>query len=430
MKFRRANRFALLLAVAVAGCAFFSIPPSLAADKGKLKELIKIRIIDSATREPIDGAEVYVRMEGDGGLKRVGVTTNGMAEFAPLNDDRMIEYRVEAKGYRDRTTLVSADKNSLAEIAVDPKDFQLKGIVVGPAGQLVPLAKIAVLIGDHPAALEANARVRAGFVDPFHFTSATKISLGDGTFSTTAPSGPATIIAAHELGCGAMPVNGWTNGTAVQLRPWATVRGRMLINGKPAANRNVVAVFCNFFNSSARMYLRNFEATTDVEGKFVFDRLPAGVIDIAQKADIGGGRSAFSHWSSFVADATLPANDVVYDLVGADIRGTFVNAEPQAPLDWRGMKIVGGLRAKSAAPINEFAPMAGGAPARSPQIFALSIDGDGKFSADAIPPGDYELNVTCMELDRARAQFTGKLVVPPSAGLLDMGAVIVTNIMK
>jgi hypothetical protein len=309
--------------------------------------------------------------------------------------------------------------------AADPTDFQLKGVVVAPGGQLVPSAKIALTIGDHPAAMEANARVRAGFVDPFHFTSATVISSGDGSFSTAAPNGAATIIAVHELGCGSMPVNGWTNGTVLQLRPWATARGRMLINGRPAANRKVAAVWCNFFNSNARMYLRNFEATTDVEGKFAFDQLPAGVISIVQKADIGGGHNAYSHWASFVADATLPQTEVVYNLVGVDIRGTFVNAD--APVDWRGVNVVGGLVSKSAAAVNEFAPMAGGTPAQIPQIFALTIEGDGKFTADAIPPGDYELTVMCMEQNRPRAQFSGKLMVPPGAGLLDIGNVVVTN---
>jgi hypothetical protein len=283
-------------------------------------------------------------------------------------------------------------------------------------------------IGDRPVALEANARVRAGFVDPFHFTTATVIALGDGSFSTAAPATAATIVAVHEAGCGSTPVKGWTNGTVVQLRPWATLRGRMLINGKPAINRTVVAVMCSFFNTSVRMYLRSFEATTDAEGKFFFDRLPAGVIDVVQKADIGGGRSAYSHWASFVADATLPQNDVVYSLVGRDIRGSILKTD--GPIDWGGMNVIGALVSKSSGQISEFEPLAGGAAGRPTQIFALTINGDGEFFADAIPPGDYSLNVNCMDQNRVRAQFSGKLVVPRGAGLLEMGQVAVTNVVK
>lgn len=308
-----------------------------------------------------------------------------------------------------------------------PMDSKLKGVIVAPGGQLASGATIGFAHGDAPMILEANVRVRGALVDPWRFTSGIVLASGDGSFATVAPPAATAIVVVHELGCGSAPIIGWTNGTAIQLRPWVSLRGRMIINGKPAANRLIAAVLCRFLNGNARFYLRNFDATTDAEGRFVFERLPPGVIDVVQKVELAGGGQAFSHWSSFVADASLPATDVVYDSEGRDLSGTLIDNKGQ-PVDWRGLIIDGRLLpTKSSPALDEFAPLAGGAPGRPPQYFVVSIKADGKFSAEAIPPGEYNLQVNCMKQGRWIQQAPVKITAPPGEGALSLGRIAISN---
>ena len=414
------NAFALIVC---ALCLF--VKTGVAAQAAK--EQIRVRVIDSVTRAGINGAQVSVRLEGDGGLKKVGVTTNGIVEFAQVNDDRMVEFVVEANGYRDRTTLVAVGKATISEINLFPTEFKLKGVVVAPAGQLASGAKIAFAHGDTPMILEANARFRGGLVDPWHFSSATVLANSDGSFEVTAPPRASAIMVVHEFGCGSASTIGWTNGTMIQLRPWASLRGRMLINGKPAANRSIAAVLCSVFNTNTRFYLRNFDTTTDAEGRFVFDRLPAGVVDVVEKMQMADGGQAFSHWSSFVADASLPAAEVVYSLVGRDVTGTLTDEGGQ-PVDWRGLTVYARLTpTQSNQTISEFVPLAGGAAGRPTEYFVAVVDGDGKFSAEAIPPGGYVLHVTCSDRGRSIQQTVAKISVPQGEWPFKIGRVALSN---
>lgn len=426
MKVSRVNGLGIPLFLALAGVALCWCVGTLVAAEGP-KAAIKIRVVDSVTRSEVNGAEVSVRLEGDAGLKKVGVTTNGIVEFAPVNDDRMIEFCVEANGYRDRTTLVTVEKQRIAEISLLPTEFKLKGVVVAPAGQLASGAKIGFAHGNDPMVLEANVHVRGGLVDPWHFSGATVLANSDGSFEATPPQRTSAIMVVHEFGCGSASTIGWTNGTTIQLRPWVSLRGRMVINGKPAANRLIAAVLCSVFNTNTRFYLRNFDATTDAEGKFVFDRLPAGVIDVVQKVQMADGGQAFSHWSSFVADASLPATEVVYNLVGRDISGVLTDGEGH-PVDWHGLNIFAMLTpTQSNHAIDEFVPMAGGAPGRPAQYFVPVIDGDGKFSAEAIPPGEYALLVNCADRGRPIQQMSAKISVPQGDGAFRVGKISATN---
>lgn len=426
MKLHRANRSGILLNAALA--ALICCRPmagAVAAEIGNPRARIDVRVVDSVTRAPVNAAEVYLRGTGDEGLRLIGVTTNGLVNFAPLNDDRMIEFRVEANGYRPRTSLVTVDKSRIAEIQLEGTDFRVRGVVVATGGQPLAGARVGFTKGDDAAFLGFDVKIARNQVEPLYFHPETDRTDPQGVFTATAPPASRAIVVAHEFGCGTAPMIGWTNGSAIELRPWATLRGRMMINGRPATNRTVVAVSCSFFNSNARLYLRNIEAKTDAEGRFAFPRLPAGVIDIAHQGPGEDGMRPYTHWASFVADASLPAKEVVYDIVGRTISGTLTLGSLKR-FDWRGLKIHGTLVRKVHADLDEFAPLAGGG-RRAPSVFALTVNGDGDFSATAIPAGEYLVHVLCMDNFRPSAQFEGLVAVPTGEGALAMGELVVTN---
>jgi hypothetical protein len=310
----------------------------------------------------------------------------------------------------------------------DDKAIQLQGVIVGPGGQAASGAAIGFSKGDDLKIMEANARYRGALVDPWRFGGATVIANSDGSFATTIPPRADTIVVVHDLGCGSASIARWTNGTTIQLRPWASLRGRMLVNGIPAANRPIAAVICILFNSNVRFYLLGFETTTDAEGKFVFERLPPGVVDLVQKVAGPEGRAMYSHWSSFVADATLPQDEVVYSLAGRDLTGFLTDHRGDA-VNWRDMNIFASLVSTARGPVDEFSPMAG-PPGRPAPMFVSTVTANGEFSASAIPPGEYVLTVSCSEPSKPTRRFVTKIVAPPGPGPFALGGIVVTNIAK
>lgn len=426
MNVPRANRLGILLNAALAVLVWRAfVEPSSAAESGKTRDRVQVRVVDSVMRAPVNAAEVYVRGTGDEGLRLIGVTTNGLVEFEPLNDDRMIEFRVEANGYRPRTSLVTLDKGRIAEIQLEGTDFRVRGVVVAPGAQPLASARVGFTKPDDQAFLGFDVKFGRNRVEPLYFNPETERTDSQGVFTATAPPGSRAIVVVHEFGCGTAATIGWTNGSTIQLRPWATLRGRMTINGRPATNRTVVAVSCSFFNSSAHLNLRNVEATTDADGRFVFPRLPAGVIDVAHKEQGEEGMQPYTHWASFVADASLPAKEVSYGLVGRNISGTLTLGSLKR-FDWRGLKVHGTLVRKANGEADEFAPLAGGG-RRTPSVFALTVNGDGEFSATAIPAGEYLFHVFCIDNFKPSALYEGLVVVPSGEGALVMREVLVTN---
>ena len=97
------------------------------------------------------------------------------------------------------------------------------------------------------------------------------------------------------------------------------------------------------------------------------------------------------------------------------------------PVDWRGLTIIAMLVRDGAVAIDEFVPLAGGATSRPRHSFALSMNGDGEFSATTIPPGEYIVNVNCFDQYRPSAEVRGKVVVPAGDGPIVIAPTVVTN---
>src|ERR1051325_2189242 len=425
MKIRRANRFGIPLLLGAAGwalCLFVS------RDVGADDAPIKIRVINHSTHASVTGAKVSVQ-EGNGVFKELGVTSNGILQFTPANPAGKFEFHVEANGYVDRNTSVLPEKG-VAEIDLYPTKFWVKGIVLGAGGQAASDAQLAFAVGRMPVALVANRRLRNGETEPLHLQTSNSLTNSavtekNGVFGAMARPETSSIIAVHPLGCAAISITDWTNGMTMKLRPWTSLRGRMVINGQPAANKDLVAVRCDFFESGGRLYLRNFETTTDAEGRFVFDRLPAWVIDIAQKVSIAG-RLMYSHGRTFVADASFPASEVIYELKGRDITGT-VMLETNKRVDWAGFNVFATLVADAAETIDEFTPLDAQGPRPRAGSLAIAINGDGEFSAATIPAGAYTLNVNCFDRFNPAVAVKGKLLVPAGDGPIGIGPIVVKN---
>src|SRR5262245_20542230 len=163
--------------------------------------------MDSVTRAPISGAIVSIRPTGESVLVQAGVATNGTLIIPRQNDDKMIEFYVEADGYRGRSKLVNiVEERGEAEILLDQTARQIKGVVIAPNGQPVADAKIAITRPESGLLLRREGRHELWELSNFHMRSAE-----NGGFALTAEGGSESLTVVHALGCVSAPLAGWTN---------------------------------------------------------------------------------------------------------------------------------------------------------------------------------------------------------------------------
>lgn len=416
----RRPRLIMLRFAFVIMCALVCRSACFADDASNLPP-VSVRVFDSITKIPLSGVAVSVRPSGLAELVPVGATTNGALKFKRQNDDKMIEFFCEAQGYRAKSALVAIEENKSVEMFLDPLGFALKGVVIAPTGQSVEGAKILLMNANTHAQLG-----RGNHQNPWELNSFDTLTDGNGVFSLSAEHGGESLLAVHRLGCANVPVAGWTNGQALRLRPWATLRGRLMINGKPAPNRQLAAVMCDFFGSTSRLGLLDVVSTTDAQGRFAFDQVPSGAIECALQMPFGANWTIFSHWQTFVVDPSLPPTEAIYSLRGRDVtaHGVF-----EGDFQFRAAEAFTMLRPKAQRPLTEYTPLAGGVANAGMSFFAMTLNGDGDISGIAIPPGEYELAIDFHNFGGkfVRTNFRADIVVPEGDGPVNLGDIRLTN---
>jgi hypothetical protein len=241
-------------------------------------------------------------------------------------------------------------------------------------------------------------------------------NLGDGSFDETGrffieldPTASAAVIA-HNVGFACIPIEACFEGMEVTLQPWQTVRGRLLKNGKPAANEKVVATCLQLPYASIRLAGENFVTQTDTAGRFIFDHtLPSGRLTLV----------AFEQIEKTFAIPEGKTTDVIFNCVGKEIEGALIYVGPEQ-IDWSAAHCC--LIACRAAPEPQALDNLPGAD-DDEECYGLDIDSHGMFTAPLIPQGSYKALLTCVAIENALEPsgqpgqiltFSGNIVV--SAG--------------
>ena len=204
------------------------------------------------------------------------------------------------------------------------------------------------------------------------------------------------VLICHESGWAAFDAGSLPE--VVRLRPWGRIEGTLLAEGRPAAGRHVA--LCS--GEEAPLSYEG-HAVTDAQGRFAFDRVPAGEWHVHQALP-GDYLDGYCRCAGVNVAEGISCR-VTLGGTGVILRGSLRwPASLDLPADWS-------LAVVSLTPV--------GVP--SDRHFSAAISPDGSFRAEDLPPGDYELRAVIYEPAGRRWRLTG-LTLAGTAMPVSVGA--------
>ncbi|QEH35550.1 ECF RNA polymerase sigma factor SigE [Aquisphaera giovannonii] len=350
------------------------------------------RVIDADSRRPIGAFRVVPGSYLDASKRiywtewQASTGTAGHFEYRPgrRGDDIRHLVRVEADGYEvAESREVRSDEGSVS------LDFALKqahgiiGRVITPDNRPAAGARVATLKG------AAGIWFKNGdFEDPSTAYFRTVIADPAGTFRVPLPKENFRLAIVHPTGqawVDPAKEQGWDRVRLIRLEPWSRVEGTFRVGSKPVANARL-SVEIPPLRDGNRMLLamRQSEATTGPDGRFLFERVFPGRWTIGRHVEPPVALGAEGASSGVHVEADFPAGRTTrLDLGGA------------------GRAVVGRLRLAEGIrrePPWDYAwirgaPLIGGEERLAPN-FRATAGPDGRFRIDDLPPGRYRLHAS------------------------------------
>ena len=239
-------------------------------------------------------------------------------------------------------------------------------------------------------------------------------SESDGTYELGGIDVNQTVVVLHESGYAQVSAKELRANPNLTLRPWERLEGVLRIGNDTAKAGQRIGL--SSADSRPGRINVSFDATTDPEGHFGFNRLPAGSYMLYRYLDSRMGTIVYSHRQDVEITPGVPAR-VEMGGHGVRIEGK-VRPSAYADLDWTANRHM--LIAKQAAPAADGAPIDGedyvrradyeaAARGRSMRSVTekeqdvLTFDKDGSFFVDDVPPGEYMLQAKSQNRPRASA---------------------------
>jgi len=208
-----------------------------------------------------------------------------------------------------------------------------------------------------------------------------------------------TVVAVHESeGFAETPVQELGTSSVVVLRPWGRLEGTLLIRGQPAANELVG--LSKLGSQTFLFHMNAFTALTDNQGRFTIEKIPTGRHLIGRVI-----RAQFSH-ARAVEIQPGKSTRLIMAGSGRTVAGRVLASDESA--DWEGWNHPAFLRA-SVPPLEQpefkdpaqqrawqrayWSSAAGQARQIANVPYVLTLESNGRFHADDVPPGDYDLEI-------------------------------------
>ena len=190
-------------------------------------------------------------------------------------DGSSLYFHIEAEGYRVTAVGPYTPDGGRATEHVKLEPAAILGRVLTPDRKPVKNANVMV------ATMEDIVNVRGTrYRKNGGKTIATNAA---GEFTFPARRLPHSIIAEHELGYAEVQRAPEDQPGDLVLRPWASVKGRYMDNGKPIADAMITATVIREVGYGNTRIHDTFETKTDREGRFVFKRLPPVAVNIGAR---------------------------------------------------------------------------------------------------------------------------------------------------
>jgi peroxiredoxin len=294
-------------------------------------------------------------------------------------DQRML--RVEAEGYLPAELPIpqASDRPVVLDFKLS-RAADLNGTIVDPQGR--PASGILVVLGT----ASQGIAITDGALDESSESPGTRTD-SQGRFRFPAQREQFLLVAACDAGYAEVPGDRLPPAGRIELKPWGTIRGRLMVGDKPGALQRIVGEMDRVVDSTGPQVYKSFDSRAASDGRFTIERVPPGSFRLAHLIIVGDGRPAVGSSVHLTMEAAGTA-DVLIGGTGRPVTGRVavpltLAASPNSTALWGNLTenpIAGGLAGSGLA-------------ARAPESFVVPISPDGSFRVEDVPAGNYRFDV-------------------------------------
>jgi beta-lactamase regulating signal transducer with metallopeptidase domain/uncharacterized GH25 family protein len=178
--------------------------------------------------------------------------------------------KIEADGYLPRAIGVLLESRTNLNFTLE-KGAGPSGVVLLPDGKPAQGVSVALL-----SARQQDIRLTAeGRLRPIRNKDAILLTDPEGAFSFAPELEMETVVVAANAGFKRATVAELAKNPRLTLEPWATLNGVLYRGSKPGTNETLDLGFAN-----GALHFLEIHATTDAQGRFEYDRVPPGLLQI------------------------------------------------------------------------------------------------------------------------------------------------------
>ncbi|MBA3315469.1 MAG: hypothetical protein H0T47_19550 [Planctomycetaceae bacterium] len=413
--------------------------------------MITGRVVDKETKKPIDSFQVVP------GIRSSETHMNWVENGAVDGRDgdyrvrRTHDYfahliRVEANGYAAATSrdIKSGEGNVTVDFELE-RAPDVAAVVLTADGKPAAGAKVALGMAG------SQISVKNGDIDDGS-TYAARMDTDDaGRFRFPSKGGPFQVVVTHPAGYAHFDSATGPTPEMMRLTPWARVEGTFRVGEEPALGVSITldTNTLHSYGEDVPSIFTHHDVTTGADGRFAFERVVPGGGRIGRRITFMVNEGATEVTSAASIPAAFPAGLTTRIDLGGDGRPVTGRLEPPAVAEFRWSHAVVRLN-REVGRLTEPAGIAGDAAKRaawradwlksdagrawltanaalqrfdeSSPSFTATVDRDGTFRIDDVPPGEYVL--TARIDDRARGGSAKRRVSVPDDGSrepLDLG---------
>ncbi len=343
------------------------------------------KVVDATTGEPIKSFRVI-----PGGRREQGqlfwhredafTASDGRYEIRQGRGEPAHLVRIEAEGYRAAVSReIRSDEGTVAVNFAMARGKDVVAKVVTPLNAAASGAKVA------PGAAGSQIHVKNGEISEIGTFSPRATTDADGRFRFPAQDGDFELVITHPSGFAHIrSTPDWT-ARIIRLEPWARAEGTYRVGKTPAANVPIaidVRRLDSYGEGVPRIYSQH-EATTGPDGRFIFDRVIPGKGRIGRQITFMVREGATEVTSACYLAAEFPAGKTLSIDLGGTGRAVVGRLQPR---DGFADRVRWNFAVINALP-------AGAADNPDYPHFRATVDRDGRFRIDDMPPGRYSLDV-------------------------------------
>ena len=238
-----------------------------------------IHLEDADTHQPLDQFSVYRSHDGNGYEKQID-GSRGQAHFRvnnPQSTRRGQSLRFIAEGYEPADSPPFRVGSDCVMRVAMRKVGSIQGVVLSPEKQ--PLAEVEIRL----RGFEGGFTLGDGGSAP---GAETNRSDAAGHYVIPLPGRDKPVMFRHERGLLVTSVEALRKSPTVQLQPWGRIEGQFHIRGRKAAFESVTLINLSEFHPQPNEVCAT--AFADGEGRFNFEKIPAGEYVLCRELSPGG----------------------------------------------------------------------------------------------------------------------------------------------